>query len=40
VSVKKEYKTIDKISGPLIFVKKTHPVGYSEIVEVNVGIKS
>ena len=36
MSIKKEYKTIDKISGPLIFVKKTHPVGYSEIVEVNV----
>ncbi len=34
--LKKEYKTISKVSGPLIFVEKTHPVGYSEIVEVNV----
>ncbi len=36
MAIKKEYKTISKIAGPLIFVKKTHPVGYSEIVEVNV----
>ena len=35
-TLKKEYKTISRIAGPLIFVKETHPVGYSEIVEVNV----
>ncbi len=33
----KEYKTISKVAGPLVFVKGTHPVGYSEIVEVNYG---
>lgn len=30
----KEYKTITEISGPLIFVEKTEPVGYGEIVLV------
>ncbi len=30
----KEYKTITEIAGPLIFVTKTEPVGYSELVEV------
>ena len=30
----KEYKTISKIAGPLVFVKKTHPVGYSELVTI------
>lgn len=34
--LKKEYKTISKVAGPLIFVEQTHPIGYSEIVEVNV----
>lgn len=34
--VKKEYKTVSKVAGPLIFVKETHPVGYGELVEVNV----
>ncbi len=34
--IKKEYKTIEKIAGPLIFVKNTHPVSYMELVEVNV----
>ena len=28
----KEYKTIEKIAGPLIFVQKTEPVGYKEFV--------
>ncbi len=37
MDVKKEYRTISKVAGPLIFVKETHPVGYSEIVEVNFG---
>lgn len=36
MAIKKEYKTINRIAGPLIFVEKTHPVGYGEIVEVNV----
>ena len=35
-TLKKEYKTVSRIAGPLIFVKDTHPVGYGEIVEVNV----
>lgn len=30
----KEYKTITSIKGPLLFVEKTHPVGYSELVRV------
>ena len=30
----KQYKTISDVAGPLIFVKKTHPVGYAELVEI------
>ena len=30
----KEYRTISEIAGPLIFVEKTEPVGYNELVEV------
>jgi V/A-type H+-transporting ATPase subunit B len=30
----KEYKTITKVAGPLIFVEKTEPVGYGELVIV------
>jgi len=30
----KEYKTITKIAGPLIFVEKTEPVGYADIVKI------
>ena len=30
----KEYKTITQIAGPLLFVEKTEPVGYQEIVNV------
>ncbi len=30
----KEYKTINKIAGPLVFVKKTHAVGYNELVTI------
>jgi V/A-type H+-transporting ATPase subunit B len=30
----KEYRTITDIAGPLIFVEKTDPVGYAELVEV------
>ncbi|KHO50595.1 MAG: V-type H+-transporting ATPase subunit B [archaeon GW2011_AR11] len=30
----KEYKTISRVAGPLVFVKKTESVGYSEIVKI------
>ena len=30
----KEYKTINQIAGPLVFVEKTEPVGYQEIVNI------
>jgi len=30
----KEYKTINEIKGPLLFVEKTEPVGFSELVEI------
>jgi len=30
----KDYKTINSIVGPLIFVEKTHPVGYGELVSI------
>ena len=30
----KEYKTINQIAGPLLFVEKTEPVGYQEIVNI------
>ena len=33
----KEYKTINEISGPLIFVEKTEPVGYNELVYIKLG---
>src|SRR2546428_592775 len=33
----KEYRTISEIAGPLIFVEKTDPVGYNELVEVQLG---
>jgi len=31
----KEYKTIVEISGPLVFIEKTEPVGYGELVNIN-----
>ncbi len=31
----KEYKTIARIAGPLIFVAKTEPVGYADLVKVS-----
>ncbi len=31
----KEYKTITEVSGPLIFLEKTEPVGYGELVNIN-----
>lgn len=30
----KEYKTITRIAGPLIFVNKTEPIGYADIVKI------
>ena len=31
--MQKEYKTIKEISGPLVFVEKTEPVSYGELVQ-------
>ena len=33
--MQKEYKTIREISGPLVFVEKTEPVSYGELVQVS-----
>ncbi len=33
----KEYKTISRVAGPLVFVKKTHEVAYGELVEIDLG---
>ncbi|HVL87574.1 MAG TPA: V-type ATP synthase subunit B [Candidatus Thermoplasmatota archaeon] len=30
----KEYKTLTDVAGPLIFVEKTEPVGYGELVQI------
>ena len=30
----KEYKTITRVAGPLIFVEKTEPIGYADIVKI------
>ncbi len=30
----KEYRTISRIAGPLVFVEKTHEVAYGELVEI------
>ena len=30
----KEYKTISRVAGPLVFVKKTEPVAYADMVKV------
>jgi len=30
----KEYRTITQIAGPLVFVEKTEPVGYGELVNI------
>ena len=30
----KEYRTITKIAGPLVFVEKTEPIGYADLVKV------
>ncbi|TFG60049.1 MAG: V-type ATP synthase subunit B, partial [Spirochaetales bacterium] len=29
----REYRGVDRIDGPLVFIRKTHPVGYQELVE-------
>ena len=29
----REYIGVEKIDGPLVFIKKTHPVGYRELIE-------
>jgi V/A-type H+-transporting ATPase subunit B len=34
MAILKEYKTIEKIDGPLIYVKNTHEVAYGELVEI------
>ena len=33
----KEYKTIKEISGPLVYVEKTDPVGYGDLVSIRLG---
>lgn len=30
----KEYKTITRVAGPLVFVEKTDPIGYNDLVKV------
>jgi V/A-type H+-transporting ATPase subunit B len=30
----KEYRTINRIAGPLLFVEKTEPIGYGELVNI------
>jgi V/A-type H+-transporting ATPase subunit B len=30
----KEYRTINRIAGPLLFVQKTEPIGYGELVNI------
>ncbi len=30
----KEYRTINRIAGPLLFVEKTEPIGYQELVNI------
>ena len=32
--IMKDYKTIKRIAGPLVFVEKTHDVGYGEVVKI------
>ncbi len=32
--ISKEYRTITEIAGPLVFVKKTEPVGYQELASI------
>ncbi|MFQ6089154.1 MAG: V-type ATP synthase subunit B [Candidatus Methanofastidiosia archaeon] len=30
----REYKTINRVAGPLVFVEKTHPIGFGELVKL------
>ena len=30
-----EYRSINQVAGPLVFVEKTHPVGYGELVQMS-----
>ena len=30
----KEYRTISKIAGPLVFVEKTEPIAYGALVNI------
>src|SRR3989344_6810600 len=30
----KEYRTIKRVAGPLIFVEKTEPIGYADLVRI------
>ena len=30
----KEYRTITKVAGPLVFLEKTHEIAYGELVEI------
>lgn len=30
----REYRGLDRIDGPLVFIRRTHPVGYRELVEI------
>ena len=32
--MQKEYRKIKRIAGPLVFVEKTEPVGYSDLVRI------
>ncbi|MFH2020032.1 MAG: V-type ATP synthase subunit B [archaeon] len=32
--MQKEYKTISRVAGPLVFVKNTHAIGYGELVSL------
>ncbi len=32
--MEKEYKTITRIAGPLLFVRKTEPIGYADLVKI------
>ncbi len=32
--MEKEYKTVSRIAGPLVFVRKTDPVGYNDLVRI------
>jgi V/A-type H+-transporting ATPase subunit B len=33
IAAGREYRGVERIDGPLVFIRKTHPVGYRELVE-------